>query len=85
MARRVVPWLGIAALMIGYPLLAHYANESGHSRNFGALVSIAPVVLIDAVGMALADRTLVNAHGLRPRRSDAAQLLAHILIACPVR
>jgi len=48
MARRIVPWLGIAALVVGYPLLAHYTNESAHSRNLGALVAIAPVVLIAA-------------------------------------
>jgi uncharacterized membrane protein len=46
MARRIVRWLGIAALVIGYSLLAHYTNESAHSDSLGALVSIAPVVLI---------------------------------------
>ena len=46
MVRRIARWLGIAALVIGYPLLAHYTNESAHSGNLGALVSIAPVVLI---------------------------------------
>lgn len=46
MARRIVPWLGIAALLIGYPLLAHYTNESAPSGKLGALVAIAPVVLI---------------------------------------
>lgn len=46
MTRRIVPWLGIAALLIGYPLLAHYTNESAHSGKLGALVAIAPVVLI---------------------------------------
>jgi uncharacterized membrane protein len=49
MARRIVRWLGIAALVIGYPLLAHYTNESAHGGNLGALVSIAPVVLIALV------------------------------------
>jgi uncharacterized membrane protein len=49
MARRIVPWLGIAALVIGYPLLAHYTNESAHNNNLGALVAIAPVVLIALV------------------------------------
>ena len=49
MARRILPWLGIAALVIGYPLLAHYTNESAHSGNLGALVAIAPVVLIALV------------------------------------
>ena len=48
MARRIVRWLGIAALVIGYPLLAHYtnANESAYGGNLGAWVAIAPVVLI---------------------------------------
>jgi len=46
MARRIVPWLGIVALLIGYPLLAHYTNESAHNGKLGALVAIAPVVLI---------------------------------------
>jgi uncharacterized membrane protein len=46
MARRIMCWLGIAALVIGYPLLEHYTNESAHDGNLGALVAIAPVVLI---------------------------------------
>jgi len=49
MTRRIARWLGIAALVIGYPLLAHYTNESTHGGNLGALVSIAPVVLIALV------------------------------------
>ena len=49
MTRRIVPWLGIAALLIGYPLLAHYTNESAHSGKLGALVAIAPVVAIALV------------------------------------
>ncbi len=49
MARRIVPWLGIAAVVIGYPLLAHYTNESARGGNWGALVAIAPVVLIALV------------------------------------
>lgn len=49
MARRIARWLGIAALVIGYALLAHYTNESAHSGNLGALVAIAPVVLIALV------------------------------------
>ena len=46
MARRIARWLGIAALVISYPLLAHYTNKTSHSGNLGALVSIAPVVFI---------------------------------------
>lgn len=49
MARRILRWLGIATLLIGYPLLAHYTNESAHSGNLGALVAIAPVVLLALV------------------------------------
>lgn len=69
MTRRIVPWLGIAALVIGYPLLAHYTNES-HSGNLGALVAIAPVVLI---ALALAWRT--------PRRFIMLGVLALLCIA----
>jgi uncharacterized membrane protein len=49
MARRIMRGLGIAALVIGYPLLAHYTNESAHSGSLGALVAIAPVVLLALV------------------------------------
>ncbi len=49
MARRIVRWLGIAVLVISYPLLAHYTNESAQRGNLGALVAIAPVVLIALV------------------------------------
>ncbi len=46
MARRTLRWLHIAALAIGYPLLAHYTNTYAHNNNLGALVSILPVILI---------------------------------------
>jgi uncharacterized membrane protein len=49
MAIRILRWLGIAALVIGYPLLAHYTNESAHGGNLGALVAIAPVAVIALV------------------------------------
>lgn len=45
MVRRIAHWLGIAVLVIGYPLLAHYTNESAHRGSLGALVAIAPVAL----------------------------------------
>lgn len=70
MARRIVPWLGIAALVIGYPLLAHYTNASAHSRNLGAFVAIAPVVLI---ALALARRS--------PRRFFMLGVLVLLCIA----
>lgn len=46
MARRILRWLGIATLLIGYPLLAHYTNESTQRGNLGALVAITPVLLL---------------------------------------
>ena len=51
MSRRIVPWLGIASLLIAYPLLAHYTNESAHGGKLGAMVAIGPVVLL-ALGLA---------------------------------
>ncbi len=54
MTRRIVPWLGIVALVIGYPLLAHYTNQSAQDGNLGLLVAVAPVVL---VGLVLAWRS----------------------------
>ena len=72
MTRRIVPWLGIAALMIAYPLLAHYTNDSAHSSNLGALVAIAPVVLI---ALALAWRS--------PRRFIMLGVLVLLCIALP--
>ena len=49
MTFRVMRWLGVAALLIGYPLLAHYTNESAHNPGLGAMVAIAPVVLVGFV------------------------------------
>lgn len=46
---RMLRWLGIAVLVIGYPVLAHYTNQSAHSASLGALVAIAPVVLLAMV------------------------------------
>ena len=46
MALRIMRWLGIAALVMAYPLLAHYTNDATRDPNLGAMVSIAPVVFI---------------------------------------
>lgn len=46
---RLLRWLGIAVLVIAYPALAHYTNQSAHSASLGALVAIAPVVLLAMV------------------------------------
>ena len=40
MAHRIVRLRDIAALVIGYPLLAHCTNESAHGGNLGAMVAI---------------------------------------------
>ena len=69
MAFRILNGLGIAVLVIGYPLLAHYTNESSHSGNLGALVAIAPVLLV----------ALVLARRL-PRRFIMLGVLALILL-----
>ena len=49
MARRFLRWLGIATLVIGYPILAHSTNQATSNHNLGALVSIAPVVVLALV------------------------------------
>lgn len=46
MALRVVRWLGIAALVICYPVLAHFTNRSAQFGHFGVWLALAPVVLI---------------------------------------
>ncbi len=70
MARRIVRRLGIAALLIGYPLLAHYTNESPRDGKLGALAAIAPVALI---ALALAWRS--------PRRLIMLAVLALSCVA----
>lgn len=50
--RRTARWLVIAALVIGYPVLAHYTNHAavdGAAGHLGALVAIAPFLLIALV------------------------------------
>lgn len=46
MAFRIMRWIGIAALVIGYALLAHYTNKSVDNGNLGALVAIAPITFV---------------------------------------
>ena len=52
MLLRVLRWLGIAALVIGYPLLAHYTNDAAPgtpASQLGKWVAIGPVILIALV------------------------------------
>ena len=46
MASRMVRWLLIAALVTGYPFLAHYTNQSPRNASLGALVAITPLFLL---------------------------------------
>lgn len=46
MALRIVRWLGIAALVIGYPVLAHFTNQSTQFGQLGVWLALGPVVLI---------------------------------------
>lgn len=64
MASRIVRWLGIAALLIGYPLLAHYTNESTQGGKLGAVVAIVPVLLIALALAWRSPRRLVMLSGL---------------------
>jgi len=45
MLHRYARGLGIAVLVIAYPLLAHYTNRSAQHGNLGALLAITPLVL----------------------------------------
>lgn len=46
MTYRILRWVGIGALVIAYPFLAHYTNQTTQNGNLGALVAITPVVII---------------------------------------
>lgn len=65
---RALRWLGIAVLVIGYPVLAHYTNEPASNPDLGALVAIAPVILIAMV--------------LAWRSSHRTVMLGIMLLAC---
>lgn len=42
-------WLGIAAVVIGYAVLANYTNQSAEASTLGALVALAPIALTTLV------------------------------------
>jgi uncharacterized membrane protein len=46
---RKLRWLGIAAVVIGYAVLANYTNQSAAASTLGALVAIAPIALTTLV------------------------------------
>lgn len=46
MTPRLLRGLGIAALLIAYTLLAHFSNDPAHDPALGAVLSVAPVLLI---------------------------------------
>ena len=78
MLYRNMRWLGIAALVIGYPLLAHYTNNATHNGNLGALVALAPVVLVVVMLAKQAPLRLVTLYVLL----CAALLLCTALLFC---
>lgn len=43
---RTARWAGIAALIITYAALVHYVNASGQASMLGALLALAPVIVI---------------------------------------
>ncbi len=46
MTRRIMRWIGLAVVVTGYSLLAHYTNTFAHNDNLGALTSVAPVAFV---------------------------------------
>jgi uncharacterized membrane protein len=46
---RVLRWLGIAAVLIGYSILAHHTYDSPHRGNLSAVLAIVPALLIALV------------------------------------
>ena len=68
MAHRIARWLGMAALVVGYSVLAHYTSESAHHRQLGAVVAIAPVVALAAL--------------LAWRSPQRAAMVAALLLLC---
>ncbi|MHB8914488.1 MAG: COG4648 family protein [Thiobacillus sp.] len=46
MTRPVLRGLGIAVLVLGYSVLAHYTNQSADRAHLGALVALTPALLI---------------------------------------
>lgn len=46
MALRVMRWLGIAGLVVGYPVLAHLTNQSAQFGHLGVWLALGPVILI---------------------------------------
>lgn len=45
MVARTARWVAIAAAVIGYPVLAHYTNQSEGNSRLGAVVALAPIIL----------------------------------------
>lgn len=46
---RTLRWTGIAAVIIGYAVLANYTNQSAQTGTLGALVALAPIALTTLV------------------------------------
>lgn len=48
-AARMTRWLGIAILLIGYPVLAHYTNVNVQNGTLGAVVAVGPALVIGLI------------------------------------
>lgn len=46
---RVLCWLGFAAVLVGYSMLAHHTYDSPHRGSLSALLAVAPTLLIALV------------------------------------
>jgi uncharacterized membrane protein len=68
MVLRFLRWLGIAAFVIGYAVLAHYTNASAHFGYLGIWVAVVPLMLI---ALALAWRS-----------AQRALMLSLVILAC---
>lgn len=49
MAYRITRWLGIVVLIVSYPLLTHYTSQAGRNAHLGAIVALAPLIVIALV------------------------------------
>lgn len=58
---RTARFAGLAALVITYAFLMHYVNASGQARTLGAVLALAPLLLL---GIALALRSESRANGI---------------------
>ncbi len=52
--------LGIATLLVGYPVLAHYTNAEARDTSFGAAVAVAPLLVVAGIFSWRSSRRLLS-------------------------